>query len=66
MPDDDAKFRIQPDVRVAAEPPYDLREDILTTADALLSGELSHTDVANWLLDVADRLRGDETLGRPR
>lgn len=66
MPDDEAKFRIQPDVRVAVEPPYDLREDVLATADALLRDELSHTDVANWLLDVADRLREDETLGRPR
>jgi hypothetical protein len=35
-----------------------LREEVLSTAAALEADELSHTDVASWLLNIARRLQG--------
>ena len=40
---------------------YALRAAILTAAEQLRSGQLSHTDAANWLLDLEKRLRSEET-----
>jgi hypothetical protein len=37
----------------------EIRDAIITAAEELRSGERSHTDVANWLLDLDARLRGE-------
>jgi hypothetical protein len=44
-------------VDVTTLEPLNLRAAILTAAEELRSGERSHTDVANWLLDLDKRLR---------
>ena len=36
-----------------------VRRSVHTAAEELRSGERSHTDVANWLLDLDARLRGE-------
>lgn len=37
-----------------------LCEEIVAAADDLLADRLSHTDVANWLVDLADEIRGQK------
>lgn len=41
----------------------DLLEEISTAAAQLRSGELSHTDVANWLLDLDEMLHTGQLNG---